>query len=137
MGDVLQLLDDEYEVFDERNPFDDAVKQLLVGALEARRKVAFTEEEVDALVAVMLQSALKGQNGTTFQTNQIYASATGNQWTKIEPSVRKSIGKRFRAAVEAHAKTADEGDAVITLLARNINNAAVYERSTIPRHELP
>ncbi|KWE65319.1 hypothetical protein WM08_06890 [Burkholderia ubonensis] len=107
--------------------FDQFVDQLLAEAIQSRKKVPMSDEEIDSTVQRMLEHAVQIDSvGATFKTNELYFAATGNPWTKLEPSVRKSIGKRFRAAIGVHADAAKEGERIVEFSERNINNAAVY-----------
>ncbi len=123
--EILLLSAEQLDDAGEPLPFDEFVESLLNDALERKKKDVMNDDEIDRTVESMLRYALRNEV-SVFKTSELYAKATSDPWVKLAPSIRKSIGKRFRTAIGVHADTARHGDPIIVFEERNINNAALY-----------
>jgi hypothetical protein len=75
----------------------------------------------------MIKSALEKEEGLSFKTDILYLESINTpRWGHLDPGVRKSIGRRFRSAVDKYEQLAKIGDKIIKFSGTNINNAAVY-----------
>lgn len=112
---------------DRQASFQECVPDLLYEAIQGKTFVEMDLEGINTVVHEMMNHALYVErNEVLFKTNELYGRATGEKWVRLSPSTRKTLGKRFRSAVEEHAQQADEGDPIIEYADRNINNAALY-----------
>lgn len=125
LGD--EIVRDVLEISDDGSSFEDVIESLLMDAIQGRRLTEMTLAEVTDIVQVMLAFALQEAKPVSpFKANELYIKATGNKWSRLNPSTRKSIGRRFRMAIEEHAEESSDGDCIVEFTEKNINNAALY-----------
>ena len=107
--------------------FNEAVFALLVETVVDQDFKELDETQVNECVKDMLNHALKMLDcGEIFKVNELYVNVFEEKWTRLSPSTRKMIGRRFRTYATQDSENAFEGDKVINFVGRNINNAAQY-----------
>lgn len=89
-----------------------------------------TDAEVDRLLIVMYDYALKQVLGTTFITPDLYGAATGQQWEELSPNTRKAIGRRFKKLTDERLELAEGKARVVVLNGKTVQNTAIYELRT-------
>lgn len=88
--------------------FEGEVNRLLEEVLKDRRYDRV--DDVALIVSEMFRFAMTREIGRTVNTTELYNLTTGHKWLRIEPGVRKAIGKRFAAKVNQHNTEVQYGD---------------------------
>ncbi len=122
--DILNY-SDEYE---DNLQIEEVILSLLNEALDNKKTKTLNDEDLDDVINKMISFAIENkEKNKTFKTNELYKKAIDEPWVKLSPSTRKSLGRRFRSAINEYWDKIPEGDFVIEFKDRNINNAAIYK----------
>ncbi|WP_336732440.1 hypothetical protein [Pantoea ananatis] len=113
---------------DEDMEFEDIVSSLLSDAVNSKKTKTLSDDEINEVIHQMISFAIKNsKENKSFKANELYFKALDESWSKLSPSTRKSLGRRFRTTANELWDKAAEGELVVEFQNRNINNAAVYE----------
>jgi len=122
--EILNFADEHEEDMD----FEDLVSSLLSDMVNSKKTKTLSDDELTEKIEQMILFAIKNRKaGKSFKVNELYFKALDESWSKLSPSTRKSLGRRFRSTVDEEWAEASEGDYVVEFKNRNINNAAIYE----------
>lgn len=124
LSDIIQRIDE----IDPQMEIEDYFQSLADTDLYSNKLKELDDDELKDIVDGMISFALKNnKSDRAFKANELYVKAFDEPWTKLSPSTRKSLGRRFRSAVNEYWDEADDGELVIEFFQRNINNAALYK----------
>jgi hypothetical protein len=114
---VLATMSDE-------DHFDSQVELLLS---EALKSLKFLDIDVEYTVQLALSETLGHADLECKLTMQgIYKQLLGINPTRLNPNDRKSLGRRFKRAIELHANSAQSGERIIVNVGRTQQHAQLY-----------
>ena len=119
------------EILDRADEQGTEIDEVILSVLQKEfldlKIIELSDDEVNDAISDMMTFAFGNiKPSQSFKVNELYLKAFGAQWTKLSPSTRKSLGRRFRTAVRKHWADAKDGVLVIDFQGKNINNAAFY-----------
>ncbi|MCU1791094.1 hypothetical protein CUU54_19850 [Pectobacterium polaris] len=119
------------EILDRADEHGTEIDEVILSALRKEfldlKIIELSDIEVNNAISDMMNFAFGNiKPSQSFKVNELYLKTFGAQWTKLSPSTRKSLGRRFRSAVRKHWADAENGGLVIDFQGKNINNAAFY-----------